>query len=183
MFSSAASKLYFNQSTFKVNKAFTAGGLPIQKGMLNIILGKTEERFLKDCSQQPYLCALNKAFFSSAYYGMLRISKITSGAHPMLAVDVHVASNKNKILFVLRTSKTHWTDNKPQLIKITSTQNRNTAKGRDFCPFIILKEFVSFGPTCRDFREPFLCLCRPNTSQASTYEGNLQIATSGYWCE
>ena len=63
---------------------------------------------------QPYLCNLYRALFLTSYYGLFRISKVTSGPgmHPIKARDVHIGENKDKMLFILRTSKTHWKDNK-----------------------------------------------------------------------
>ena len=66
---------------------------------------------------------------STSYFGLLRVGEITSGDHPVLATDVHIAANKRKIMFVLHTSKTHWKNMKPQMIKITSSKATNKKKG------------------------------------------------------
>ena len=75
----------------------------------------------------------------------------------MLARDVHIGDNKQKMLFVLRTSKTHWYDSKPQTIKIKSTpinQNRKTVT-HDLCPYRLLRAYLEArGPYFRD-DEPF----------------------------
>ena len=91
--------------------------LPIQINLLTFLLNRLETHF----AMQPYLKTLYQVLFASAYYGLLRISEVT-GLHSILAKDVQVGTNKKKILFVLRTSKTHWTNNRPQLIKITSSK-------------------------------------------------------------
>ena len=114
--------------------------LPIYKSLLNIILRKTGIIF----ETQPYLSALYQALFVLAYYGLLWVGEITAGSHPVKAVDVHIGINKCKILFILRASKTHWKDCKPQLIKIvgkpvTKTEKRQT---QDFCPFAIIKNYL-----------------------------------------
>ena len=59
---------------------------------------------------------------STTYYGLFRISEIaqTKGGHAALAKDVQIASNKNKFLIVLRSSKTHMRGSMPQFIKISS---------------------------------------------------------------
>ena len=124
--------------------------LPIQKGLLRIILNSTLNGFM-ECGQ-VYLAHLYRALFASAYYGMLRVGELTSGTHPVLAVDVHIAQNKNKILFILRTSKTHWKDNKPQLVKILGSKNRTKSQN---CPFVILNEYVKARPLCKRIDEPF----------------------------
>ena len=89
--------------------------LPIQKPVFLLVLTGVDFRYLSNTQPQPYLAALFKAIFTSAYYGLLRISEIAKGEHPVLARDVHVAINKNKMMFVLKTSKMHWLDAKPKL--------------------------------------------------------------------
>ena len=106
-----------------------------------------------------------RALFTSAYFGLLRVGEITKGDHLVLAKDVHVAQNKRKIQFILRTSKTHWKDNRPQLIKITSHPDRKRLKSSNFyrpsqnnaaiCPFTILREFVTVRPLSARTDEPF----------------------------
>ena len=76
--------------------------LPIQKGVLNILI-KTCKEMLND---QPFLATLYSALLMAGYFGLLRVGELTQGEHPILATDVHIGENKNKILFVLRTSKT-----------------------------------------------------------------------------
>ena len=93
--------------------------LPIQKGILNMLF----DELLDILDQQPYLMTLYRAMFASAYYGLLRVGEIASGEHPVKAVDVHVGLNKRKIMFMLRTLKTHWKDVKPQVVKVTSMSN------------------------------------------------------------
>ena len=92
--------------------------LPIQKRLLNNLLGLLEDHFLG--KNQPYLATMYKALFVSAYYGLLHISELTKGDHIIGVMDVHLASNKNKLLFILRSSKMHSTDAQPQLVKISS---------------------------------------------------------------
>ena len=95
--------------------------------------------------------------FIAAYYGMLRISEIASGPHCIKATDVHIGENKLKILFVLRSSKTHGKDSKPQLVKITGGQSDlyRTYKQRNYCPFSILRNYSAIRPSCHNINEPF----------------------------
>ena len=88
--------------------------MPIQKNLLNQLIYQIDYS-LEENEGQTYLAKLYKAMFMSAYYGLLRVSEITSGEnlHPIKLADVQVAMNKKKIMFILRTSKTHWRDNKP----------------------------------------------------------------------
>ena len=101
------------------------------------------------------------------YYGLLRISEVTAGAHPILARDVFIGDNKKKFKLILRTSKTHWKNSKPQIIKIAAllpikelsekTQETiaQTASERLPCPYQLLREYsVKRGDFCQD-ADPF----------------------------
>ena len=130
--------------------------LPIYKDLAEIILAQTKAYF-HDLGQL-YLSSLYRAMFASVYYGLLRIGEMASGANPVKAIDVHVGENKQKILFILRMSKTHWTDEKPQHIKISSStkfgkkwEPRDTSK----CPFEILRNYIAVHPTGVNINEPF----------------------------
>ena len=79
--------------------------LPIHRDLLNIIIKNVKEFF--QSNGQLYLAILYSALFSVGYYGMLRVGEMTTGSHPVLVTDVQVAENKRKMLFILRTSKTH----------------------------------------------------------------------------
>ena len=123
--------------------------LPIGKPLLEIILRSTKEYFYDQ--GQIYLCNLYRALFSSAYYGLLRVGEMTSGDHPIRVIDVQIGENKNKILFILRTLKTHWRDVKPQTVKITSTNFKRPGS----CPFEIIREFVRVRRCYLSADEPF----------------------------
>ena len=73
---------------------------------------------------------------------MLRIGEVATGDHPILARDVHIAFNKKKLLFKLRTSKTHTMSSKPQIIKISALDIKHYNNNNSLCPFYILKEFL-----------------------------------------
>ena len=122
-----------------VNDQFTLQ-LLIQRGLLKVLLDKTEEYYLIT-KNQPYLATLYKALFSTTYFGLFRVGELTTGSHPVLAIDIHIGVNKNKILFVLRTSKTHWKNSKPQLVKIQSISS-NPSKLKKFCPFELLRSYL-----------------------------------------
>ena len=77
--------------------------------------------------------------------------------HVVKANDVHVGTNKDKLLFILRSSKTHGKGNKPQMIKISSEsrkdacknnlptgaiQNFKVAAADLYCPFKAVQDFV-----------------------------------------
>ena len=69
---------------------------------------------------QYFLEVLYKPLFAFSYYGMMRIGEVTASQHVSKAKDVHIASNKDKILLFLYSSTTHDKANRPQKIKITT---------------------------------------------------------------
>ena len=92
--------------------------LPIQKEMLSVIV-RQDDRYYTEINQ-PYLRTLYSTLLIAIYFGLFRIGELTEtpSKYAVLAHDVRIASNKNKISFVLRTYKTHGRNNKPQVIKI-----------------------------------------------------------------
>ena len=127
--------------------------LPIKKGMLNVILDKCNIIF----QDQNYLRCLYRAVFASAYYGLLRVGEISAGNHPIKAVDVHIGENKNKLLYVLRSSKTHTENMKPQLVKIAEITSGKQTVRKDslYCPFSIVQHYIEVRPSCKSCIEPF----------------------------
>ena len=95
--------------------------LPIQRGMLAVLIGKIAEIYIN----QPYLSVLYRMLISTMYFGLFRISEMTSGALPVKACNVHIGSNKKKFLFVLHTSKTHGRNSASQMVKISSSKIRS----------------------------------------------------------
>ena len=129
--------------------------LPIHKDMLIVLIRQVEEDFQN--ANQLYLATLFKAIFSTAYYGLFRIGELATGSHPILARDAHIGVNKNKLLFLLRTSKTHWSDQKPQTVKIDSSKAyiKKSEPNTPYCPFQILRDYVMVRRTYRQNTEPF----------------------------
>ena len=107
--------------------------LPIQKSLLETTLFELERTY----EMQPFLELLYKTVLLLGYYGMLRIGELTTGKHPILARDIHVADNKNKILLVLHSSKTHGKESRPQHVKIESLDRDIGWKPANtyYCPF------------------------------------------------
>ena len=97
--------------------------MTIQKGMLSVLLRTTNSHFME--INQPFLAILYQALFSTAYFGLFRVSELVTGEHPVLAKDVHIGQNKKKMLFVLHSSKTHTRNVPPQIVKISSSSNRS----------------------------------------------------------
>ena len=119
--------------------------LPIKKGLLSILLMQMDTHYMK--LNQPYLRILYKAVFSTMYFGLLRISEVSDAGHPVLACDVHIGMNKRKFMFILRTSKTHGKNMKPQIMKISAKNKSHSDKFGLPCPFEMLREYASYrGP-------------------------------------
>ena len=112
--------------------------LPIRMGLLEMIMSEMEKLY----KNQYYLEIMYKAMFILGYYGLLRVGELTSGSHPIKAKDVHVAKNKQKILIILYSSKTHGLYTLPQKIKITANNNYQNRKFL-FCPFQISREYMA----------------------------------------
>ena len=114
--------------------------LPIQSGLMKMLIFEVERLY---GGKQCYLESLYKALFVLAYYGLMRIGKLIESEHTLKANDIHVGMNKNKILMVLRSSKTHGKESLPQKIKITAQNNdAEFRKHRFFCPFSLVRNFL-----------------------------------------
>ena len=83
-------------------------------GLLELILFSVDRFY----SSQPYLSLMYKSIFLLGYYGLLRVGELTSSLHTIKAWDIHMGKNKNKILLILYSSKTHGKESRPQKIKI-----------------------------------------------------------------
>ena len=118
--------------------------MAIKRGLMEQILFQIERKFAED-DQQPYLEKLYKTVFIFMYYGMLRIGEVAhaKGGHTLKAKDVHLGINKNKILIILRSSKTHGKRSRPQEIRISATANTHIILSPDkhFCPFQVTQEY------------------------------------------
>ena len=90
--------------------------LPIRKSLLTLMVKSVDTFYLKN--PQPYLTCLYKTILVTAYYGLFSIGELAQGPHVLKVADVHIGENKDKLMFVLHSSKTHGKDAKPQIIKI-----------------------------------------------------------------
>ena len=73
------------------------------------------------------------------------LGELVKGLHAVKARDVDVGANKNKLMFVLHTSKTHNKGVKPQVIKIKSIHSDKNAEHKQnmkYCPFNAIKQYV-----------------------------------------
>ena len=91
---------------------------------------------------QPSLCILYSAVFMIAYYGMFRVGELSFSQHSIKAANVHMGMNKQKILIILRSSKTHGLESRPQRITITGGGVNSVSIKRHFCPFRILHTYL-----------------------------------------
>ena len=129
--------------------------LPIQKGLLELILFKIQRRY----NTQPYLEALYISAYLLQYYGLLRIGEIADSAHSIKAINLHEAIPQKRLLIVLYTSKTHGLESAPQKVKIlgnktieitdsdtTRTFNMHTRDLGKFCPVEWTRRYIRLRP-------------------------------------
>ena len=128
--------------------------LPIQSGLLDLLLFEIERKYRLS---QPYLELLYKNIFLWAYYGLMRIGELTTGTHPLKAKDIHSANNKDKLLLILYSSKTHGKESRPQTIKIEANPLSDITKTirRHFCPFKVGREYLAIRGNYSTISEPF----------------------------
>ena len=88
--------------------------LPIQKDLLIEILKFTNNYYLDQ--GQAYLASLFSSLFITAYFGLFRVCELTltNSRQTVRVTDVHIGRNKEKILFILRSSKTFGKVNRPK---------------------------------------------------------------------
>ena len=116
--------------------------LPIQCGLLELILFEIQRTFRTQC--QPYLEKLYKAIFALCYYGLMRVGEVVKSEsyHAVRASNVHIATNKIKILIVLYSSKTHGQERRPQKIVANNIERSGKYMNRYFCPFDLMKDYL-----------------------------------------
>ena len=132
---------------------------PIHKDLLHALLKALSDYFLD--KSLIYLVNLYLSLFSTAYYGLFRIDEIMKGDHVIKACDVHIGTNKDKLLFILRTSKTHGLESYPQTIKIVSRRKDNmTNKTPDpFCLYQLLWNYLRQRRSFLNDGEQFFVFC------------------------
>ena len=95
--------------------------LPIQKSLLFSILDGVEQKFGQE--GQAYLrgsCSYTKHCFVWLIMGCFKLGSWPVETIQLRSWTVHVAENKQKWQFILRSSKTHGLYTKPQTVKISS---------------------------------------------------------------
>ena len=116
--------------------------LPIQCNLLELLLFEVHRHFN---GEQPYLTSLYRALFALGYYGLFRVGELTMSDHVIKAKNVHMGSNKPKLLIVLYSSKTHSIASRPQKVKIVANNKEKTGSYMDryFCPFRLIREYLA----------------------------------------
>ena len=115
---------------------------------------------------QQYLMTLYKALFLTTYVGLFRIGEVTQSPHVIKARDVHIAKNKCKVMFVLKSSKTHTEADQPQVVKISSEASITSTKlgidlfkkewlVRKSCPYHALREYLAIRGSFVEHNEQF----------------------------
>ena len=123
--------------------------LPIQRKLMELLLFEMQRIY----ANQPYLETLFKTIMLLSYYGMFRIGELTTGDHAVKACNVHIGENKDKMLFVLFSSKTHSYGQKPQKIKISANDNYKISSF--FCPFRSSREYLALRGNYKENDDPF----------------------------
>ena len=121
----------------------------IHKALLNLILHEIHREF----QNQFYLATMYRALFALGYYGLFRVGELTYSSHVAKACNVHVGTNKRKILVILYTSKTHSKANIPQKIKISSNECQNKRQELT-CPFTLMRNFIKIRGNFKSDSEP-----------------------------
>ena len=129
--------------------------LPIQKSLLMVLLDHVTLMY----ADQPYLSVLYQTLFSTAYFGLFRVGELTTSEHTVQVDDVHIAVNKQKIMFMLRSSKTHSRSMLPQKIKISSSRHKPEPTGLvpylNYCPYSLIRRYLEIRPKRKNQHEQF----------------------------
>ena len=123
--------------------------LPIRIKFLEMILFKVDRKF----NSQFYLKTLYQTILLVAYYGLFRIGEVTKGDHVIKARNVYLGQNKNKVLFMLYSSKTHDVSKPPQKVKISEVSTGNTNKSYHFYHFKHLFCYSKLRQECKQSEE------------------------------
>ena len=118
-------------------------------------------------ANQPYLEILYKAILCLSYYGLLRVGEVSDSRHNIKALNVHIASNKQKILILLYSSKTHDKESRPQEVKISGSEITWSDR-KFFCPFQVMRTFIKARGDVTSDQEPFFVFSDRSLVPANT---------------
>ena len=155
--------------------------LPIHKELLHRILKELDK--WADEENQPYLKVLYRAIFVSSYYGLLRVGEVAQSPHSITVNNVQIGVNKMKLLFILKSSKTHSEADPPQMVKINSTpinRSTNTTANR-YCPYKLVDDYSTTRPHVISDTEQFFVFsdCSPVTPEQVRAQLRLMIERIG----
>ena len=157
--------------------------LPISDKLLELILFEINRIF----STQAYLCILYQTMLALGYYGLFRIGELTKSEHSILAKNVHLGTNKEKLMIVLYSSKTHGKNCIPQKIKITANAQVQFKQKRYFCPFALTDKYLKIRGVYTNDNEQFFVFTdkspvypRHLTNVLKTAIGNLNLDKTLY---
>ena len=151
----------------KIRSDRVTAKLPIKLKLLEVLIFEANICF----AQQPFLCTLYKAILALGYYGLMRVGELACGDHVIKASNIHMGTNKKKILIVLFTSKTHDLSMKPQKVKIQEMKNFS-AKIRHFCPFQLVHDYITSRGRYKDLNEQFF-IFRDGSPVKSSHISNM----------
>ena len=137
--------------------------LPVYGNQMNRASLNKMEQVIPE-SPMNYLLIMYRALLSTAYFGLFRVGELTLSDHVIKVQDVKIAQNKDKVMFRLRTSKTHWQDKAPQIVKISidkcvktikNTENNRMSAIKTWCPFQLLRDYINIRKRSRMDDEQF----------------------------
>ena len=72
------------------------------------------------------------------------MGELTKSNHVMKACNVYLGENKDKLLIVLFSSKTHHEGSRPQQIKITANAAEKSGmyRKKNFCPLMLISAYL-----------------------------------------
>ena len=147
--------------------------LPIRLSLMEQILFEIGREY----DQQPYLKCLYQTIIAIAYFGLFRIGEVTKGDHVVKARNVFLGQNKNKVLFVLYTSKTHSVDVRPQKVKIAEARQSDVA--HHFCPFDLINRYFKLRGDYTNVNEQFFIYRDGSAVEPATIREVLSKAIKG----
>lgn len=96
---------------------------------------------------------------------------------------MHIGVNKNKLLFILNSSKMHDQGSKPQLVKIMQKGKSRAQKFKnkrsqlqDFDPFELIDQFLHIRPPARNHQEQFFMFADNSPVKPEHMRNVLKIA-------
>ena len=118
----------------------------------------------------------------TAYFGMFRVGEIADSPHVMKAADVYIGDNKDKLMFILHSSKTHTKSDKPQIIKILAQEvGRNDQiklHKHNICPFSIIDNYLKIRKPMKSKDEPFFVFKDKMPVGIAQFRKTLKLALS-----